>query len=82
MATFTDKMRITVTDMARTIRSQVAVEASKRPDLHVQLMAIASTALEVEETAAGAESLSATQLISSMETLRDLVQDLTLLTGA
>lgn len=79
MTDFSSNMRITIGDMARTIRAQIEIEKAKRPDLHVQLMAIAATADEIETEAREAESLSAVQLISHLGTLRDLLQDLNLL---
>ena len=82
MGSFTENMRTTLIDMARTIRAQVEIERSKRPDLDFELLAVATTATLIEEQAAESTSLTSTQLIGLMGDLKDAMQDMTLLTGS
>jgi hypothetical protein len=81
MTSFSDNMRTTLVDMSRTIRAQIEIEKMKRPDVLVELLAIAGTAQDVEDQAVNAMSLTSTQLIGLMGVLRDAVQDLAMLTG-
>lgn len=81
MTDFQTSMRITIADMARTIYAQVEIEKARHPELIVDLMAIAAAADDIEKSAVTAPSLTSTQLVSLLGELKDIVQDLTLLTA-